>query len=109
MFIDVPMSKGPNSLVSLAKDTYPQALFLHEFATASVKATGVYPVLSVARTEAEDIEQDEEDESWVFDKPPIPDAEKEVVKILQKPSTKMKARVALKRQGRSQPLRECSA
>ena len=53
--------------------TYPGVRYLHELATASVKATGKYPVSTIVRTAEEDLE-DENDDSYdsfsTLDEPP---------------------------------------
>ena len=73
LWVDVPMSpqtqKALNKTVNgsldrdlrqLLESTYPGTLALHEIATASVKATGQYPVSRNVRTAEDDAEDEDE-------------------------------------------------
>ena len=80
LWIELPLSapketgkkrNNHENLRAIMASTYPGAVRLHEFATASVKATGMYPTSKVMRTPAEDQEDDGVEELLAFDEPHI--------------------------------------
>ena len=111
LWVDIPMSRtkndkrhthvpGATNLRDLMIDTYPGATHLHHFATESVKATGKYPVSSIVRTAAEDLEEDVEEEFFEFD--PLDDKPEER-HILKRPSKSKKPTVPKPTVGQFQP------
>jgi hypothetical protein len=107
LFIDIPMSlnnqvdrkniQGSVNLRNLLKDTYPGARYLHEFATESVRATGIYPVSSIVRTPAEDLREDTYEEFLTLNDPEVAKQDTaQCHKILKKPGPLIKSTVKQK-------------
>ena len=85
---DFVRQKEQNRSKADTSSSYPEAIRLHEFATASVKATGKYPTSKVMRTLEEDASEDTDEELLSLDTPHVKAVSKaKGNKILLKPVT----------------------